>query len=100
MHRRQFVRFLAGSPLLAGVPARAWQEAIADPKAALNVMDFEAAARKSLPPAHFGYLATGVDDDLTVQANLEGFRRIQLRPRRLIDVTQSDQGITLFGKRW
>jgi len=36
---------------------------ISTPDQALNVMDFEPAARKALPPAHFGYLATGVDND-------------------------------------
>jgi 4-hydroxymandelate oxidase len=70
-NRRRFLRFLAGSPLLAAAPAIGWQASpdtgiIADPKDALNVMDFEAAARKALPLAHFGYLATGVDDDATL----------------------------------
>ena len=53
--RRRFLRFLAGSPVLASVPAAAWQAAgvLSDPKDALNVMEFEAAARKALPPAHF-----------------------------------------------
>jgi (S)-2-hydroxy-acid oxidase len=32
----------------------------------LNVMEFEALARDALPPAHFGYIATGADDDRTV----------------------------------
>ena len=35
----------------------------------LDVMDFEPLARAALPPAHFGYIATGVDDDLTVVRN-------------------------------
>jgi isopentenyl diphosphate isomerase/L-lactate dehydrogenase-like FMN-dependent dehydrogenase len=63
-------------------------------------MDFEAAARKALPPAHFGYMATGVDDDLTLKANREGFSRFYLRPKRLIDVTEADLRIELFGKTW
>jgi hypothetical protein len=32
----------------------------------LNVQDFESLARAALPPAHFGYIATGADDDRTV----------------------------------
>jgi 4-hydroxymandelate oxidase len=32
-------------------------------------MEFEELARKALPPAHFAYLATGVDDDATVRLN-------------------------------
>ncbi|MDQ2901554.1 MAG: alpha-hydroxy-acid oxidizing protein, partial [Acidobacteriota bacterium] len=74
--------------------------AIANPKEAINVMDFEAAARQALPPAHYGYLATGVDDDATLRANREGFSRIQLRPRRLVDITHVDTRIELFGTTW
>ena len=98
--RRDFVRFLAGSPLLAALPAAAWQAPLTDPKAALSVLDFEAAARAALPPAHYGYMATGVDDDATLRANREGFQKIKLRPRRLIDVSQVDLGIDLFGQHW
>ncbi len=73
---------------------------IADPAEALNVMDFEAAARQALPPAHFGYLATGVDDDLTLKANREGFSKIHLRPRRLVDIRRAGLSIELFGTSW
>ena len=63
-------------------------------------MDFEAAARKALPPAHFGYLATGADDDRTRMSNREAFGRGQLRPRRLVDVSHIDTSMELFGTRW
>jgi len=100
--RRRFLKFLAGSPLLASVPAIAWQDAavLANPKDALNVMEFEAAARKALPPAHYGYLATGVDDDYTLHANHEAYRRIQLRPRRLVDVRDTSLRMNLLGTSW
>ncbi len=103
LNRRQFFRFLAGSPLLAAFPAEGWQEKtapIGDPKEALGVMDFEAAARAALPPAHFGYMATGVDDDATLRANREGFQKLQLRPKRLMDVSRVDTGVELFGAAW
>ena len=63
-------------------------------------MDFEDAARKALPPAHFGYLSTGVDDDLTLKANHEAYKHIQLRPRRLVDIRQSSMQTELFGATW
>jgi 4-hydroxymandelate oxidase len=101
-NRRRFLKFVAGSPLVGAV--RGWGQesagAIADPKDAINVFDFEAAARRAIPPAHFGYLATGVDDDATLAANRAGFGQIQLRPRRMVDVTQTDLHIDLFGSRW
>lgn len=83
-HRRQFLRWLAASPAAAlakpDVPF-----VIGTPADAINVLEFEAAARKALPPAHFGYMATGVDDDATLRANRTGFDRFKLRPRRLVD---------------
>jgi isopentenyl diphosphate isomerase/L-lactate dehydrogenase-like FMN-dependent dehydrogenase len=100
--RRRFLKYMAASPLLASVPAEAWQEAaiLENPMDALNVMEFEAAARKALPPAHYGYMATGVDDDYTLRANHEAFRHIQLRPRRLVDVREASMRTSLFGTDW
>ncbi|MBV8818329.1 MAG: alpha-hydroxy-acid oxidizing protein, partial [Acidobacteriaceae bacterium] len=95
--RREFLRFLAGSPLIA---AHAAEPPLSDPKHALDVMDFEEAARAALPPAHFGYMATGVDDDLTLKANRDGFRKLQLRPRRLVDVSRIDTRVELFGETY
>jgi len=103
-NRRDFLKFLAGSPLLAGLPAASLAQQmpalITDPSQAINVMDFEPVAHQALPPAHWGYLSTGVDDDLTLKANREGFQHIQLRPRRLIDVTRVDMRTELFGTTW
>ncbi len=96
--RRRFLEFVAASPLLA--LAQSSIGPIRSPAEALNVMDFEAAARKAIPPAHFGYLATGVDDDRTLQANRDAYARVQLRPRRLVDVSRIDTSTELFGSRW
>lgn len=95
-NRRHFLHYLAASPLAALA-----QEFIpAKPEAAVNVFDLEAAARKALPAAHFGYLATGVEGDLTLQANRDAFSRYQLRPRRLVDVTKVSMDVDLFGSRF
>lgn len=93
--RRRFLQFLAASPLWA-----ADAPLIPDPSQALNVFDFERVARKNIPPAHFGYLATGVEDERTLRANQEAFARLQLRPRRLIDVSRVDTSTELFGAKW
>jgi isopentenyl diphosphate isomerase/L-lactate dehydrogenase-like FMN-dependent dehydrogenase len=118
--RRAFLRFLAGSPLLslAGLPACTSRDAVAGqvadrtggsgelgdlitaPDEALNVFDFAAVAEANLPPAHWGYMATGVDDDLQLQVNREGFQRFHLRPRRLVDVSDPATGVQLLGERW
>ncbi len=104
--RRRFLQFLAASPLVAplarAVPLCGQQEddIIKSPERALNVFDFEAAAKRRLPPAHFGYMATGVDDDATLKANREGFNRFQIRVRRLVDIREVDTSISLFGSTW
>ncbi len=104
-NRRAFLKFLAASPLFASLPARAWQthtldEILASPKDALDVLDFEAAARKALPPAHWGYMASGVDDNLTRDINHEAYRHIELRPRKLVDVSKISTSVELFGTTW
>jgi 4-hydroxymandelate oxidase len=104
-HRRAFLRFLAGSPYVAalgGIEAFAQQApevagVIADPKEALNVMDFEEAAHRRVLPGHWAYMASGVDDDVTLRANREGYKHIELRPRRLRDATKVDMRTELFG---
>lgn len=98
--RRQFLRFLAGSPLFARA---AWSQSasvLANPKDALNVMEFEEAAHRALPPAHWGYMTSGVDDDGTLKMNREGFKHFQLRPRRLVDVSKTDTHVEVFGAHW
>lgn len=118
--RRQLLRFLSASPLLPwldlpdrwsallGSPAERFGELqtaldrplLTSAKDAVNVMDFEAVARQKLPPAHFGYLATGVDDDATIAANRAGYSRIKLRVRRLTDIRNPDLSITVLGSKW
>ena len=109
--RRKFLQFLAGSPLLAygGLDAFAsegpspgtklpdpimWAPLRADdliksPNEAINVFDFEPVMRARVPPAHFGYMATGIDDEVTLRRNREDFLKFVLRPRRLVDVSRS-----------
>src|SRR3984957_11553928 len=72
-------------------------ELIKSPKDAINVFDFEPVAYKNVPPAHFGYMASGIDDEVTLRANREGFLKFQLLPRRLRDVSKVDTSVQLFG---
>ena len=114
--RRRLLQFLAASPLLGGPAAfaqevqrlpdpmvwgpRTLDKLIATPREALDVFDFELVAHKNLPPAHFGYMASGVDDDATLHANRDGFQKFQLRQRRLVDVGKLDTRLELFGETY
>src|SRR4029077_5401820 len=113
--RRRFLQYLAGSPLFAPgtisayakeaasklpdpmIWAQADGELIKSPQDAINVFDFEPVAHKNVPPAHFGYMASGIDDEVTLRANREGFLKFQLLPRRLNDVSKVDTSVELFG---
>jgi len=100
MHRRELLRFLAGSPFFMGLPQIPGEKAITSPEEAFSVFDFERVARDVLPPAHWGYLATGVDGDRTLHRNREGFDKFGIRARRLVDVREVDTSIEMFGTRW
>src|SRR5690349_22347633 len=98
--RRDFLRFLAASPLAARAWAQQNPPAISRAAEALSVSDFEALTRGMLPPAHLGYLLSGVDDDATLKLNREGFQHFQLRPRRLVDISKPDLRTEVFGVPW
>ena len=95
--RRRFLALLAASPLLSGA-ASLEDIPITSAGQALNVFELQAVAAKSIPPAHYGYLMTGVLDDRTVAANAEAYGRWGLRARRLVDVSRIDLSCTLFGQ--
>jgi len=97
--RRQFLQFLAASPLLGLTEAgRLFAEETLDaihlpehliksPADALDVFDFHNVAKQVLPTSHYGYLATGTDGNETLAANREAFERVYLRPMRMVDTS-------------
>lgn len=121
-NRRDFLRWLAASPLLAAIPgcaqsvpmATAAEPAPRPPPTprptlddlvtsaddALDVFDMEKVAETAMPPAHFGYIQTGVDGESTQRNNRAGLENIYIRARRLVDVSRLDTSVTLFGREW
>jgi 4-hydroxymandelate oxidase len=117
--RREFLKFVAGSPAIAalggvaaflsegGIEAQEPKAAasqtdtasdlITDPSQALDVFDFEEPAHRRILPGHWAHIAGGVDGNATVRANREGFNQFYLRPRRLHDVRKVDMKTTIFG---
>ena len=116
VRRRDFLRWLAASPLLpylggcdvfsAGdavaqeAPRRALDDLVGSAAEALDIFDMEKVAEFVMPPAHFGYIQTGVDGEETQHNNRAGFERLYVRPRRLVDVSTIDTRVTLFGREW
>ena len=119
--RRKFLQFIAASTALGYADKLAFAETllpksklpdpmiwapldpanlIKSPKEAINVFDFEPVMRQNVPPAHFGYMASGIDDEVTLRANREGFLKFQLRPRRLVDVSKVDMATDILGVKY
>ena len=87
--RRNLLKLLLASPLL-GLPQFASASdkldpdlefilsvkrmLIESPEEAINIFDLEMVARHTLPPAHYGYIATGVTDESSQIANRQGLR--------------------------
>jgi 4-hydroxymandelate oxidase len=130
--RRQFLRFLAGSPLLtassvgtlANLLATSSDQALAQsydalrgaeiavgadgiitaPSQALDVFEFAPAAKKVLfdagAPTHWGYLESGVDGNVTRDANHTAYAKYNIRVQRLIDARKIDTSVRIFGETW
>src|SRR6202171_2965637 len=120
--RRAFLSFLAASPILAyaGLTSRWVEDVMAEPlrpqgtaalgaqndaviksvKEALNVFDFDAAARTKLSTAHYTFITDGSFNNETLRANREGFSKYEIRLCRLTGITKVDQSIRLFGVTW
>jgi isopentenyl diphosphate isomerase/L-lactate dehydrogenase-like FMN-dependent dehydrogenase len=105
------MRFLAASPLYAGLGylgrsiaetpgLPAGDALIARVSDALDVFDFEPVAQRNIPPAHWGYLVSGVDGEDTLKANRDAYSHYQLQARRMVDVSKIDTSLELFGTKF
>lgn len=105
--RRQFLNFLAASPLLAAAGYSRILSAddattlppffVESPDEALDVFDLHDVAKSVLPTSHYGYLATGTDGNETLSANRKAFEKVYLRAMRLVDTQHIDTRTELLG---
>src|SRR3979409_822539 len=120
--RRAFLSFLAASPILAyaGFTSRWVEDVMAEPlppqgtaalgaqndaviksvKEALNVFDFDPAARAKLSTAHYTFVTDGSFNNETLLAHRAGFAKYEIRLRRLTGITKVDQSVRIFGATW
>ncbi|MEZ5354742.1 MAG: alpha-hydroxy acid oxidase [Bryobacteraceae bacterium] len=104
MNRREAFQglcgFLAGSPLLHGqldLPdGRERMPAIGD---LVNVFEFEPLMKSRVPRQVYQYVAGGVDNEFTLRRNREAFDKIVFRPRMLVNASNLDLSLTLFGDK-
>jgi 4-hydroxymandelate oxidase len=68
------------------------------PPGVVTLEDFETLAKQRLTAQQFESVRGGAADEITVRWNREAFNRIPLRPRVLVDVSNVDTRLTLFGQ--
>ncbi|HBU58164.1 MAG TPA: alpha-hydroxy-acid oxidizing enzyme [Gemmatimonadetes bacterium] len=114
VRRRDFLRWLAASPLLASAggiatlepliaqeaPRRIFDDIVQSAEDALDIWDLQRAAEVTVPPAHYGYIMTGVDGEETYANNRSALEQMRLRARRLVDVSNLDTSVNIFGRKW
>jgi isopentenyl diphosphate isomerase/L-lactate dehydrogenase-like FMN-dependent dehydrogenase len=64
-----------------------------------TIADFEARAAELLDEGPHGYYAGGACDELTLRDNVDAWRRLAIRPRVLVDVSERDPGTVVLGRR-
>ncbi|WP_231557320.1 alpha-hydroxy acid oxidase [Deinococcus sp. YIM 77859] len=63
----------------------------------VNLADLEAIGKSRLDQGALEYYASGANDEVTLQENRAGFRRLRLRPRVLVDVSDVDTRTEVLG---
>ena len=64
-----------------------------------SAADFRAAAKRRLPRFLFDYIDGAAYSELTARRNVEDLAGVALRQRVLVDVSEVDPGVILFGRR-
>ena len=64
-----------------------------------TIADLRGIARRRLPRGVFDYIDGGAEDELTMRANSEAFRRLTFAPRVLRDMSEIDISSKLLGKQ-
>jgi len=93
MNRRSalslFASHVAASPLFSAVDD--------DLMGPINVHEFEDVARRKLHKFAYDFIAGGVEDERTLNANREAYGHWDLVPRFMVDVSNIDTSLELFG---
>jgi isopentenyl diphosphate isomerase/L-lactate dehydrogenase-like FMN-dependent dehydrogenase len=101
MNRREafqrLMTFTAGSPLIARqAAAQASEDDINGP---VNVHEFEQVARRKMNKLAYDFIAGGVEDELTLEANRAAYKRVFLSPRVMADVSKVDMSTEILGMK-
>src|SRR5579864_2748144 len=102
---RRFSRLESDSSALFQVRAPAQPRITYPPKYSdgvmgpANVLEFEAIAKTKLSNWGYEYIATGVEEEVTMRANRAAFNRVWLRRHAMVDVTKIDTSLEILGQK-
>ena len=65
----------------------------------VSVREMEEIAKTNLDYATYHYVVSGSEDEYTLRANVEAYRRVWLRRRVMVDVSEIDTSLTLLGHK-
>jgi isopentenyl diphosphate isomerase/L-lactate dehydrogenase-like FMN-dependent dehydrogenase len=83
-----------GSAAGRNAPLPAVDDPLLDP---VNVMDFAKIAQRKLDPVAWDYLEGGSEEESSLRDNIEGYKKLILRPKALTGVGKIDTSLDLFG---
>lgn len=64
-----------------------------------SIEDLRRLAERRLPRGIYDYLDLGTEDHIALRENLRAFERLRLKTKFLVDLTEHDWSVDLFGKR-
>ncbi len=82
----------------AATPAAAGGLVASESGVLADVLDYARAAPGHMSKMGWEYISGGAADELSLRWNRESYDRLRLRPRVLVDVSQLDTRVTLFGR--
>src|SRR2546425_334982 len=101
MNRREalhrLMTFAAASPLISRYAGA--QPADDDVNGPVNVHEFEEIAKRKMNRLAYDFIAGGVEDELTLQANRTAYTRVFLVPRVMVDVSTVDTSTEIVGMK-
>ena len=91
---QQLVTMFGASNFLDAQERTGSDDPLLDP---VNVMDFAKLAQRKLDPVAWDYLEGGSEEEASLRENIEGFKKLILRPKALTGVGKIDTSLDLFG---
>jgi len=94
---RSLLAFTGASPLFAQSGSTSLPEGADETMTPVNLHEFEDLAKQKMNKLAYDFIAGGVEDELTLQANFAAYKHWFLVPRVMVDVSKVDMSLELFG---